>query len=177
VRKAAVVSAILAAGLVAAAVWVVARQDHPRPTLTTGDSSTSDGSTTAGGADDHGPTTGGPSAANGPRLWVSSLELSPGASLTVRGAGCPTDGLVTPAGPTVGDWSVHVWLSPAAGTVPWDPRFAEPVALVPPAADGSWSATVTVPAWHTEYRLEAACFDEASPPHGFLYRHERVVVS
>jgi hypothetical protein len=70
-----------------------------------------------------------------------------------------------------------VWFTPAAGTVDWDPSLADPVAVVVPESDGSWSAVISVPEWHTEYRLEAACFDEASPPNGFLYQHERVVAT
>lgn len=172
-RKAAVAGVIFAAGIGATAVWAVAREDHPRPTLTT-DRGADAANSGDGSTDDPGD---GRSAVDGPTLSASALDVGPGDPLTVRGAGCGTGGASTPAGPTVGAWTVHVWLSPAAGTVDWDPAFADPIALVPPAADGTWSATITVPEWHTEYRLEAACFDEASPPHGFVYRHERVVVT
>jgi len=164
---------IVAMALGATAVWAVAREDHPRPVLTTGGGGTDDTTDTPGGEDEQ----DGSSAVDGPTLTVSALDVDPGDPLTVRGSGCGTPGSATPAGPTVGAWSVHVWLSPAAGTVDWDPAYADPIAVVTPAADGSWSTTISVPEWHTEYRLEAACFDEASPPHGFVYRHERVVVT
>jgi hypothetical protein len=168
VRKAAVASAIFAAGLLATAVWAVTRDDTPKPTLATGGDQTATTSPSS---------TDGRSATDGPRLTVSALDVAPGDRVTVSGTGCGTDAPVTEAGTIVGAWSVHVWLSPAPGTVTWDPSFADPIALVPPEDDGSWSTTISVPEWHTEYRLEAACFDEASPPHGFVYRHERLVVT
>jgi hypothetical protein len=101
------------------------------------------------------------SQVDGPSLEVSSLTGHPGDDLTVGGSGC--------------DYSARVWLTPAPGTVDWDPAFAEPVALVTPADDGDWQVTVTVPEFRTDYRLEVGCFDEAVPPDGFLYAHERYV--
>ena len=77
--------------------------------------------------------------------------------------------------PTVGDWEIRVWLAPAAGTVPWDPAFGDPVATLTPDDGGDWRVDLVVPEWSTEYRLEAACFDQATPPAGFLYRHERLL--
>lgn len=59
--------------------------------------------------------------------------------------------------------------------MPWDPAFGDPVATIAPDDHGSWSAQVTVPEWRTDYRLEAACFDQATPPGGFLYSHLRFV--
>jgi hypothetical protein len=108
----------------------------------------------------------GPSAANGPLVETSSLSGQPGDTLTVAGEGCDPDERGT------GDWSAHVWLIPAPGTVEWEPAFGHPVAIVAPDDDGRWSTEVTVPEFHTEYRLEAACFDEAPKSAGFLYRHE-----
>lgn len=113
---------------------------------------------------------GGPgdSAADGPRLRVSTLEAGPGEALTIAGEGCTIE---APDGTT----AAKVWLTPAPGTVEWDPRFGEPVAVTIPDGEGSWSVTATVPGPPAEYRLEAACLDEADPPHGFVYRHELLV--
>lgn len=113
-----------------------------------------------------------PSALEGPPLEVSSLAVEPGETISVAGGGCGVDGP-----PTVGAWEVRVWLAPAAGTVPWDPAFGEPVATLDPDDSGAWRVDLVVPEWTTEYRLEAACFDQATPPAGFLYRHERVLAT
>ncbi len=110
----------------------------------------------------------GPSAADGPELSVSTLEAAPGATVTVEGGGCGTE-------EGAGAWTAQVWLIPAPGTVTWDPSFGEPVAEITPDENGGWSTTLTVPEHRTEYRLEAACLDEASPPGGFVYAHLRFV--
>jgi hypothetical protein len=112
------------------------------------------------------------------RLEVSAFEVSPGDTVTVAGEGCGT-GLVStgPPGSETSTWSVQIWLSPAAGTLDWQPSFGEPVAEIEPASDGTWSVELVVPEWRAEYRLEAACFDGSSPPEGFVYRHERLVAT
>jgi hypothetical protein len=177
VRKAALAGGIFAVGLAATALWVASR-DESEPIVTTDQGEASDPSNTAAPPSGEATTTTrDASAVDGPALTVSDREVAPGDVLTVRGDGCGTDDGATPTGPVVGAWSVHVWFSPAAGTVEWDQSLSDPVAIIDPDADGSWSTTITVPEWHTEYRLEAACFDEASPPHGFVYRHERVVAT
>jgi hypothetical protein len=164
VRKAAVAGAIVIAGIGVTAVWAVARDEPPRPRLVP----------TTAPAD----TSSIPSAADGLRVVVSDADVAPGDEIAVSGTGCGP-GLVRwdpePSEPPA--WSVKVWLSPAAGTVEWDPSFGEPLADVVPDVDGTWSVVLTVPEWRAEYRLEAACFDDSSPPEGFVYRHERVVAS
>jgi len=109
----------------------------------------------------------GTSAVDGPSLTVSSLAAAPGDEITIAGTGCGVD-----EPPTAGEWQARVWLTPAPGTVEWQDSFGDPVAVLAPDDGGSWSVTLTVPEWHTEYQLEAACFDEAIPPAGFLYAHQ-----
>jgi hypothetical protein len=167
VRKAAVAGVIVVVGLGVTAAWAVARGEHPRPSLVAP-------TTTAAPATPDTP----PSAADGLRLTVSDVEVAPGDTVTVSGEGCGA-GLVSeaPPGSDAARWSVQIWLSPAAGTVDWQPSFGEPVATLGPDADGAWSAELVVPEWRAEYRLEAACLDGASPPGGFVYRHERIVAT
>jgi hypothetical protein len=117
----------------------------------------------------HDPEVNG-SMVDGSPLTVSALEVSPGDTLQVAGHGCTLD-----AG--VGVPTVHVWFSPAPGTVEWDPTFGEPVASVTPGADGSWLVAFAVPAPTAPYRLEAACLDDAQPPEGFVYARTLVTVN
>jgi hypothetical protein len=107
----------------------------------------------------------GSSAADGPDLAVSTLTGEPGDLVEVEGTGCP------PEDPTesVGDWEVQVWFDPVAGAVD-EPGLVlgEPIAYLTPQ-DGEWATELRVPEWPVEYRLEAACFDGATPPNGFVY--------
>jgi hypothetical protein len=168
-----VVGAALVIGVgVIGLAWTL-RDDEPGQ-VTTEDvgAPTAPGATATSTAPPGGSPGSSPSALDGPVLDVSSLAVAPGDTITVAGSGC---GVGRP--PTVGAWEARVWLAPAPGTVPWDPAFGDPIRRVAPDADGHWEVTVTVPQWSTDYRLEAACFDQATPPAGFLYRHERVVAS
>lgn len=114
----------------------------------------------------------GTSAADGPELTISSLTGAPGDLISVAGSGCPGD---ADDAPHEGEWEAQVWFAPVAGTVEWQPQFGDPVAYITPDGDGNWSTELRVPEWRTEYKLEAACFDEAQLPNGFLYGHELFV--
>jgi hypothetical protein len=168
------VALAVGAGIVALA-WAVADDDRPGQVVTHDVGRPVSSAPADSGPDTTSPVSpptseAPPSALEGPPLQVSDLEVLPGAVIHVSGGGCGVDGP-----PTVGDWEVRVWLAPAAGTVPWDPAFGDPVATLAPDASGGWQVDLLVPQWTTEYRLEAACFDQATPPAGFLYRHERVL--
>jgi len=95
---------------------------------------------------------------------VSSLDAGPGETITIAGTGCPG----ADAGTPVGRWTAQVWLDPAPGegTPPASP---EPTATVAPDTSGSWWLELVVPDGAGDWRLETACFDDANPPHGFVY--------
>jgi hypothetical protein len=176
VTKVVVVGVALAIGVGVIGMALTVRDDDPGQVATYGTETTAPASGTAPGLDADPTTTpprgSSPSALDGPVLDVSDRSVAPGETISVGGSGCGVQG---PA--PVGSWEVRVWLAPAPGTVPWDPSFGDPVATVAPDPGGRWQVDLTVPAWSTDYRLEAACFDQATPPAGFLYRHERVVAS
>lgn len=166
-----VIGAALAVGAgIVGLAWVVADDDRDGQVVTHDVGAPASSAPRATSSPSPPTSDAAPSALDGPPLDVSDLEVEPGAVIQVGGGGCGVDGP-----PSVGDWEVLVWLAPAAGTVPWDPAFGDPVATLAPDDEGAWQVDLVVPEWTTEYRLEAACFDQATPPAGFLYRHERVL--